>query len=126
MRLKGHDSSRGRQQMIVLVASSILVSTMLAWFWARKRGWFGYVNSTVAVWAGLSVLPPVDFANFLAGAILLTPLVLVPMLVLVGFVAKGSPVSKIVAASAAGSLVARPMCFLSTLYASCYVFGDCP
>ena len=43
--------------MIVLVASSALVSVMLAWGWAKSRGWLGFVKSTLAVWAAISALP---------------------------------------------------------------------
>jgi hypothetical protein len=121
---------------IGFVASSILVSTMLASAWGRNRGWLGYVISTVAVWAAVSTLPmfapswaalrfPVDFAHFLANFIALTPFAILPLLFLVPLVVKGVPARKIVITSTVTSIFAVPLSFCSGLVASCAILHDC-
>jgi hypothetical protein len=111
---------------ISLVASSVFVSAVLAWVWARNRGWFGYINSTVCVWAGISAIPPVDLAHFLASLIALAPFALLPVLFLVPMVVKGVPARSIVIVSTVASIFALPLTFCCSLYASCYVLHDCP
>jgi len=121
----------------LVVLLSILVSSALAWAWAGNRGWFGYVVSTVCVWAAISAIPlfapyaetsavPGVSDQMLAGVISSAPLVLLPMLCLVALVAKGVRTREIVLASTVASILAVPLSFYSALYASCEILHDCP
>jgi hypothetical protein len=107
-----------------LIAASVLVSALLACMWARNRGWFGYVNSTAAVWIGLSMLPPVDYPHFLASLTTLTPFAILPLLFLGPLVAKGGPARAIFIASTVTSIFALPLSGISVLYTSCYFLHE--
>lgn len=119
-----------------MAVTSAIVSGILAWAWAKKHGWVGYVISTAAVWIGISTLPlftpswqipafPVDFAHFLANLIAIAPLALLPFVVLVRLVLKGSNAREIIITSSVTSIIAVPLCFFSGVVASCSVLGDC-
>jgi hypothetical protein len=111
---------------LAYIASSAFLSSTLAWVWARNRRWLEYVLSTVAVWIGLSMLPPIDYPHFLASLIAFAPFALLPALFLVPMVLMGVAARKIVMAGTVASIFAVPLTFFSGLYASCYVLHDCP
>lgn len=119
-----------------LVGSSASVSTLLAWFWAKKRGWFGYLNSTVAVWLGVAALllfmtswnsaeTAIDLPHFLSNAIFLAPLTLLPAVFLVALVAHKGLAREIIIASIVASILALPLSIYAGIYAACYVGHDC-
>lgn len=120
---------------LVAVATSVLISSLLAIVWARSRSPFRYVLSMAVVWIALSTLPlsarpweavrfPADAAHFVATMIWATPFVVAGVLGLAPFVASGASRNRILVASLAASVIAVPISFLSGLYGVCSL-GDC-
>lgn len=114
--------------MISLATSAILLSSILAWAWAKSRGWLGYVISTLGLWAAVSAALSfrVDLAHFLAALISFAPLALLPGLFLVPLVVTGAKARTILVVSTVTSISALAPSYFNALYASCYLLHDCP
>jgi hypothetical protein len=106
-----------------------LLLALAAEHFSRSRSVAKFLVFALALWftgALLSVLQPMRFRAFLAGAVWLLSIAVVYAGVLSILVAKGKGRRPIAATTVALVVLQVPLSWLSAIYFACYVGHDCP